>query len=172
MSGQRACNKCGLKGHFTRKCRTKNNSNNTKRENSSNTQQLEAKRVKQDVERVQSIQDEDGYDSDVFYIATSDDNIEVMCNIGGVDCLGIIDSGCKSNLVGETTWKYLEAIQIVTIDKCQNPKKSFRSYTGHSLQVIGMFVAKLQIGKATFYVTKGNGKLLVGRETAINTGIL
>lgn len=48
--------------------------------------------------------------------------------------------------------------------------------SGQPLEIIGLFEAKIGIGKSTeraeFYVNKNTGELLIGRETAERLGIL
>lgn len=52
----------------------------------------------------------------------------------------------------------------------------FKAYGGQSLPLIGVFTATVKLGNARdsaeFFVVKGNGKILIGRDTATAMGVL
>ncbi|XP_062700623.1 uncharacterized protein K02A2.6-like [Aedes albopictus] len=54
--------------------------------------------------------------------------------------------------------------------------KVFKAYGGNELPVIGAFTAIVQLGDhsrpAEFYVVQGSGKILIGRDTATEMGVL
>lgn len=67
----------------------------------------------------------------------------------------------------------------ITKDCCLEPtegdRKVFKAYGGHELPLMGAFTAELDLsGKrnSEFYAIKGEGKLLIGRDTAMEMGIL
>lgn len=101
----------------------------------------------------------DGLDDsdDVFCVTTAGTDNEVICHIGGVQVKAIIDSGSTCN-------------------KEKESDRAFKAYGGHNLTVLGKFDAVLQVKNnsiiAQFYVIKGPGKLLIGRKSAKELGVL
>lgn len=99
------------------------------------------------------------------------------CVIGGVNLDMIIDSGSKSNIIDDKTWKKLKGQKIQVKSQEKNSNKIFRSYANNNpLEVLGSFKALLQIKDksewATFYVIKNGLKCLLGKDTAIAMGVL
>lgn len=175
------CNKCGLIGHFAGKCRTKEDRVNLKRTSLDTKNQVNMKRPKQENEAVQFIaqsvnEGPNSSDDDVFCIISSQNGHKVGCEIGNVGLGAIIDSGSENNLVDEKSWKYLKLHHVKVSNKQKETDKEFKAYGGHKLTVLGTFMAELKIGNkrsmAKFYVIKGEGKLLIGRNTAEQLGIL
>lgn len=166
-----------MKDHFAQKSHTKDAKPNMKRNNSNGEDQTEAKRFKQEKEKenvqfVRREQDSDE-DEDVFCVTAEEDNVKINCKIGGVRISATIDSGCKSNLINEETWKYLKSHLILVTDKQKCSDKGFKSYSGHQLICMGMFTVQLdKYTSARFYVMEGNGESLIGRRTAKQMGIL
>lgn len=111
-----------------------------------------------------------------MFCISAPNNNEVRCKIGGVETHGVIDSGSKYNLMDQVTWETLKAGKIVVEDQRKYTDKTFKAYGGHTLEIVGVFMAVIEIGPRTenveFYVIKGTGKLLIGRDTAERLGIL
>lgn len=170
------CNKCGLVGHFAKKCHTKKTQGSLKRNQPDNGDQPEEKKIKPDKEEIKFVTQNNDTDEDIFCIETSSGDNKIICNIGCVDIPAIIDSGSKFNLVDEESWKWLKLQRINILHKEKGTDQQFTAYGGHKLIVLGMFSAKLTIGNQTnnakFYVMQGTGKVLIGRNTAEQFGIL
>ena len=96
----------------------------------------------------------------------------VMLVIGGVDVPDVlIDSGATCNVMGQQTWELLKQKGI----KCESRKsaRELFAYGGtEPLPTLGTFTADVTRAgmengsKADFVVVKGDGRTLLGRETA------
>ena len=92
--------------------------------------------------------------------------------IGGVDVPDVlIDSGATCNVMGQQTWEFLKLKGI----KCESRKsaRELFAYGGtEPLPTLGTFTADVTWAgmengsKADFVVVKGDGRTLLGRETA------
>ncbi|KAL9966531.1 hypothetical protein ACROYT_G024619 [Oculina patagonica] len=92
--------------------------------------------------------------------------------VGGVDVLDVlIDSGATCNVMGQQTWDLLKPKGI----KCESRKaaKELFAYVGtEPLPTLGSFTADVMLAgsnvrcRTDFVVVKGNGRTLLGRETA------
>lgn len=176
------CNKCGGNNNFSRKCFSKrvDRVNNKLAEMKTDDEQPAFKKQKPNEEIVQLVH-ENPFDNDddlngVYCITTSGSDNEICCQIGGVQVKAIIDSGSKCNLIDEHTWQNMKKSNVKVTNKKRKSDRSFKAYGGHALTVLGTFDAALQIKNkqvtARFYIIKGKGKLLIGRETANALGIL
>lgn len=112
----------------------------------------------------------------VFHLTTIDNDGEVKCDIGGVTISVVIDSGSKYNLLSESVWELMKSNKVVVGNQTRNVSKVFKVYGGQELEVLGAFTATIKLGDrkapAEFYVVKGSGKVLIGRDTATAMGIL
>lgn len=174
------CNKCGGRDHFGRKCYSKKRArpfndrsdqpNQKKPTVTKNEKQID----QQPAETVKHITE--SKPKYVFCITDHHSNDQIECKVGGVATKGIVDSGSKYNLMDQETWESLKSKEVVVTNQRQETDKQFKAYGGHSLIIIGVFEAEIEIADksilAEFYVIKGTGKLLVGRETAEALGIL
>lgn len=70
----------------------------------------------------------------------------------------------------------MKKLNVCVTDKQKGSDRLFKGYGGHSLTVLGTFNASLEVAgrsvETKFYVIKGAGKFLIGRETAMQLGIL
>ncbi|XP_055615270.1 uncharacterized protein LOC129761559 [Toxorhynchites rutilus septentrionalis] len=112
----------------------------------------------------------------VFNVTTTDNDGEVQCEIGGVTISAVIDSGSKYNLLSEIIWQQMKSKKVVVNNQTREVSKIFKVYGGQELVVLSAFTATIKVGEritsAKFYVVKGNGKILIGRDTATVMGIL
>lgn len=144
------CHKCGGRDHFQRKCLSK------KRRIPKEEISRSEKKPKIEEEKVQLISnydkgydddkiniDKDGYEEDCMCITTGMDNT-VKCKIGGIEATAIIDSGCLCDLVDEKTWLALISANVVVHEKKKDSDRNFKTYGGHSLTVLGTFLAVLE----------------------------
>lgn len=88
----------------------------------------------------------------------------------------VIDSGSKCNIIDEGTWTKMKGQKVVVKNKNSQSDRSFKAYGGHQLTVLGTFEATLAVrnkkNKAKFYVVKGVGKPLIGRDSAKELSVL
>lgn len=112
----------------------------------------------------------------IFNVTSTKDDGEIPCEIGGVVASAVVDSGSKYNLLGEEDWQKLKRSKIAISNQRLETSKVFKAYGGQPLTLLGVFTATLKIGTKTepaeFYVVKGNGKFLIGRDTATAMGVL
>ncbi|XP_055630900.1 uncharacterized protein K02A2.6-like [Toxorhynchites rutilus septentrionalis] len=66
--------------------------------------------------------------------------------------------------------------KVTVIQQTREVSKVFKAYGGQELPVLGAFTTTIKLGNesrsAEFYVIKGSGKILIGRDTATSMGVL
>ena len=126
-------------------------------------------------QREDCIEDDD--EDDVFgECVLSGDGGTVQLKVGGAIIKGVlIDSGASCNVVDKDTWEDLKSQGI----KCQSEKgtqKLFRYGSAEPLSTLGKFCTFVQLDdhvvEAEFVVISGKGRPLLGRETAVQLGVL
>lgn len=171
---QRSCDKCGLMGHFARKCKTKMTNKRVYSANQSDRYQKSFKNVKK--ESVQSITSKP--DEKKEYIFHVDVLNELRCKIGGIPVDMVIDSGCRLNIIDDKTWNALKRKQIQVYNQQRDVGRTFYGYGNKNpLEALGSFETDIQVpnGKkmrTTFYVIVGGSQCLLGRETSEQLGLL
>lgn len=177
----KTCNKCGNRDHFARKCRKRQFNRQSRNKNDADRSIVEKLAKNEDsneespkVENtVKQITTTDEY---VFNVTAGKDSSEVNCSIGGIAATAIIDSGSKYNLLSETTWIRMKSNGVAVSNQRQETDKVFRTYGGHELPQLGVFTAEIVVDNrrclAEFYVICGDGKILIGRDTATAMEIL
>lgn len=184
------CNRCGGRGHFMQKCRSINRQSNGTSSSTFKRTAIEQpsrpspfKRDKKDGDEPVRflVEDDDEYvfgisDDDTSPEEDYDPGNEIQCTIGGVDTTALIDSGSKRNLMDEDKWKWFKSQRIVVVSQQKQSNNRFRAYGNRLLSNLGVFEAVIQIAgtenRATFYVVKERGPLLIGRVTGYALGIL
>lgn len=187
------CGKCHKIGHFARKCMSslkQRTSIGQKRKYVAGAHDNPAKR-----QRIRMIQDEcestvtdenithsdtensrgttDGY---ILSIGEHDELIWV--DVGGVLIKMVIDSGCKKNIIDDETWEYLKQRKVSICNQRTKVDEVFRCYGKDSkpLEVRGSFETDLKVGgvckRATFFVIKNGSQALLGKDSAIELGVL
>lgn len=178
---RKVCNKCGGKDHFAKKCRTKypisqhaRTDGNEKIQPQGIGRSNKIDRKDDETHTVKHIVDE--HVEYVFHLTTPDGNGEVQCEIGGVSTYAVIDSGSKYNLLSQSNWEQLKDKKVIVSNQRREAQMVFKAYGGQSLPLIGVFTATVKLGNARnsaeFFVVKGNGKILIGRDTATAMGVL
>lgn len=177
----KTCNKCGSRDHFARKCRKRSFQRQFRNKDAAD-RTVSEKKNKSDhsgddsVKTNSTIKNITADKEYVFNVTTGDDGSEVQCEIGGVAVSAIIDSGSKYNLLSEEIWNKLKSKAIVVSNQRKETNKVFRAYGGHELPQLGVFAAEIKINGrqelTDFYVIQGNGRILIGCDTAISLGIL
>lgn len=173
----KSCNKCGGRDHFGKKCRKRkqsrpfDNKNNANKASKGSNEKDDSNKTENTVKHITAEQGE--Y---VFNVTTGDDGSEWQCAIGGIRVTVIIDSGSKYNLLSQTAWEYLKSKSVVVSNQRKETGKVFKAYGGHELPLLGAFTAEIELdgrhNTVDFYVIKGEGKVLIGRDTAIAMEIL
>lgn len=179
----KTCNKCGGRDHFFRVCRSMKRSRNfdtksmrpqdkTKIEKAESDDEPAGKQKQTETVKLITAKDSEY----IFCISDREDSNSVKCKIGNIETKAIVDSGSKFNLMDENSWAEMKGKNILVSNQRKETSKIFTAYGGHTLTIIGVFEAKIEIGchhvMADFYVIKGDGKLLLGRDTAMMLGIL
>ncbi|XP_055525274.1 uncharacterized protein K02A2.6-like isoform X2 [Wyeomyia smithii] len=180
----KTCSKCFGKNHFAKKCRTRHPTkpkSYPKSERSGNEQTPTVSSKSNENENshtVKHIADDsvNDYAEYIFNVTSCDSNAEMQCEIGGVSVSAVIDSGSKYNLLSQSNWEQLKGNKVVVLNQRREAPMEFKAYGGQSLPLIGAFNAILKVGTANTvaenYVVEGNGKILIGRDTATSMGVL
>ena len=118
------------------------------------------------------VEDEDEY-ALVVKSASQPGKIEVF--IGGILVEMLVDSGASTNVIDKHLWSKLKREKIECVSKKSN-KKLYPYGSKQPLEVLGTFSALTNVGefvvKAEFVVIDGEGESLLGRETAVQLGVL
>ena len=121
---------------------------------------------------MESERDEDEY-AFIVNSATSPEKMDVT--IGGAVVEMLIDSGTSTNVIDKNLWSKLKQDKIKCVSR-KSDKKLYSYGSKQPLNVLGTFSALVRIeGKETeaeFVVINGEGVALLGRETAIQLGVL
>ena len=157
------CNECNLRGHFKKMCKTK-------------------EKRKKVVRRVDE-QNKDDSDDEHYVFGTNDNlkNEMIHVIVGGVNVMGIVDSGASCNMIDVGTWEKLKQNHIKT-NTCstEHNKKVFAYGSNTPLPIRGIFTANIQLPNQTdsssfnaeFLVTEKKGVPLLSKETSMKLGVL
>ena len=164
-----ACKKCNKIGHFAVVCKMKSGMENQWSSGSRSVKQVSSEREHKVVDKVE---DDDEYAFSIGH----DSGAVVDLVVGGVILRRVlIDSGASCNIVDKHTWENLKKQGI----ECESRKESRKLYPYGStkpLETLGVFKAKVQCDReqieAEFIVIAGKGRSLLGRETAVQLGVL
>ena len=164
----KTCHKCGGTDHFGSQCKTKT----AKPPKPRREEKPKGKKKKKSVKYVGSERDEDEYAFTVNPV-TSPEKIDVT--VGGVEVEMLIDSGANTNVIDKNLWSKLKQDKIKCVSR-KSDKKLYAYGSKQLLNVLGTFSALVRVeGKeieAEFVVINGEGAALLGRETAIQLGVL
>ncbi|XP_048774395.2 uncharacterized protein K02A2.6-like [Ostrea edulis] len=157
------CNKCGKKGHFAKVCKTKSDSPRTKPGRDRSTK------------HVHLVQSESSEDQFAFAVHDKYTNGMIDINVGGATVQMLIDSGATCNIVNSDIWSAIRA-NNESMSLSRNTKRLFSYGSKEPLQILGTFqtVAKygLRETSAEFAVVKGDYISLLGKDTAVELGVL
>ena len=164
----KTCHKCGGADHFGSQCRTKT----AKPPKPRRGEKTKGKKREKSVRYVGSKGDEDEYAFTVNSVA-SPEKIDVT--VGGVVVAMLIDSGASTNVIDKNLWSKLKQDKVKCVSK-KSDKKLYAYGSKQPLKVLGTFSALARVGEkeadAEFVVIDGEGAALLGRETAIQLGVL
>lgn len=185
----KSCMKCGGADHFAQKCQTKRpkrmdgyrrfgrpGSGRTFKANSRPDNKDDNSHIVKHI--LDDVADDRADDKTeyIFNVTSCDSDGEMQCEIGGVPVSVVIDSGSKYNLLSQSNWEQLKSSKVVVSNQRREAPVVFKAYGGQPLPLIGAFNAMLKVGNvsdmAEFYVVKGAGKILIGRDTATSMGVL
>ncbi|XP_052567403.1 uncharacterized protein LOC128093730 [Culex pipiens pallens] len=169
------CKRCGMVGHFKNCCKTKKHKS------------TKGKRLRQvtgrhgsdseDSDELEQLSDDSEEESVQYLFATEPGRKgTVACTVGSVRTNLVIDSGAGVNVIDRRTWEQLKKEKVRV--KSQKPlvKKTLISYSGHPVEVAGMFSAEVATKRtstvAKFYVAENGTCCLLGRKTSEALGIL
>lgn len=153
------CTKCSQVGHFANVCKTK-------------VPATPGGSVVRYMQEHASDEDDDEY---VFTVAGGDQGGKVIVNIGGVPVEMVIDSGASANVICQALWEQLKKCNVKCVSK-RSTKKLYAYGAVIRLEIIGTFTADATLGNKSVppevVVVKGQGEPLLGRQTAIELGVL
>lgn len=174
------CKLCKKKGHFAAKCRTRKQTSFDDR-----GRYLKRPRYSNTVNAI------DNYEADENEYLYHENPHDVICNIGesddiifvkiaGVITEMLIDSGCKYNILDERSWSQIRQQAVTNDYRLQEiPKTTFKSYGSKiPLKVVASFATKIEIPHfnratvATFHVVQYGNISLLGKDTAMQLGVL
>ena len=163
----KTCKKCGGANHFAQHCKTK--SPKPAKPGSSG----KLKDTKKKVRYVQDVDEDEDECAFIVKSASQPGKIEVF--IGGILVEMVVDSGASTNVIDKHLWSELRHEKIECVSKKSN-KKLYPYGSKQPLEVLGTFSALTKVGetvvKAEFVVIDGEGEALLGRETAVQNGVL
>ena len=164
----KTCHKCGGADHFGSQCKTKT----ARPPKPRREEKPKGKKKKKSVRYVGSERDDNEYAFTVNSV-TSPEKIDVT--VGGVVVEMLIDSGASTNVIDKNLWSKLKQDKIKCVSR-KSDKKLYAYGSKQPLNVLGTFSALVRVeGKeieAEFVVINGEGAALLGRETAIQLGVL
>ena len=163
----KTCKKCGGANHFAQQCKTKSPKPVKPRSSG------KLKDTKKKVRYVQDVdEDEDEY---AFIVKSASQPGKIEVFIGGILVEMVVDSGASTNVIDKHLWSKLKHEKIECVSKKSN-KKLYPYGSKQPLEVLGTFSALTKVGetvvKAEFVVIDGEGEALLGRETAVQLGVL
>ena len=155
----KTCSKCQGKDHFATVCRTKDGKKKHEKQEKSG-------------ESVKAV--DEHY---AFTIQIKRDSEPMLDIVAGNKPLKVlIDSGASCNIVGVDTWEDLKRQGIDCKSRATNGKKLYAYASEKPINVKGTFETTVECGsravKTSFMVIDGNGVPLLGKETAMNLGVL
>jgi transposase InsO family protein len=170
------CTKCNLRGHFSLKCRT-----NKRRIYNNNDGKFKKRKL-----NVNAITSEDESFDDLYHCFRIDNGPQhklsneelISCKIGNSEICMLIDSGSKLNIINGKDWKKISAENPNTLSINKDVGKVFKAYASPgNLQVSCKFNTRLSLKNGnseitTFYVVENGDKSLLGKNSAINLGVL
>lgn len=170
------CHSCEKIGHFRMYCRSrKMDTQKRKSEDSSKRKNDTQNWKKKKTEGGKAIDFVENEEIDYVFQVNNDATIE--CTVGGVKINMLIDSGCKLNLITDKTWEELRNKKVQVCKQVMKPNKTLLAYGSKTpLDVKGSFETEIEINgnkeRSTVYVITEGTRNLLGKNTAINLGVL
>ena len=179
---QAKCNKCQLKGHFSKQCKTKIY---TKEEKGERSQKEKKRRVRYVVEERSSDSSSSEEDNcidgenvhSVFSIQSASNKCELFLG-NKAKCSFIIDSGASVNIIDKSEYKRL--LKANVDGKLINDSTNkYYAYGGKRLKDLGIFQTslyspqtKLLLPDTKFLIYDGCGPCLLSKNTSEEIGLL
>lgn len=161
------CTLCRKKGHFQACCRT----------NVKHKKKFDKKKEDNSKKKIRQIADSSDTEEEyTFGIGTNKQQESIDVKLGGVHLKVMVDSGATCNVIDEETWKHLKKHKIVCTTSSTN-KLLYPYGVKEPLPVLGKFETEVEVTPdrketAVFYVIKGKGSALLGKETSVQLGVL
>lgn len=167
----KTCHVCGKLGHFRQYCRTQLLK---KRKMEDNDTRKEARPTKQ-MRKHKGIDNVTEEEVDYVFNINNDANIE--CDVGGIRTKMLIDSGSKYNLITDQTWTMLKQKGVTCFNQNGKPNKILLAYGSQvPLEIMGSFETEIKVNdreeRAYIYVIANGSRNLLGKDSAINLGVL
>ena len=161
------CKKCGIRGHYDKKCRTSKQTGEHSRQRGRHSAYTVDEREEEDY--AFTVQPEH---------CLKTDNGVVGVSVGGVSLSNIlIDSGASCNLIDKNTWEYLKSKGVTCKSKMLS-KKLFAYGQNKPIETLGIFECNVicsstqKACNCEFIVVKNTGKSILGRSTAEKLNVL
>ena len=166
----KTCKKCGGADHFAQQCKTKSSKLAKPSHGAKSNDGKKKVRYVQDVN--EGDEEEDEY---AFIVKSVSQPEKIGVSIGGIPVDMLVDSGASTNVIDKNLWTKLKQEKIECVSKKSN-KKLYPYGSKQPLEVLGTFSALKKVGEteveAEFVVIDGEGEALLGRETAVQLGVL
>ena len=166
----KTCKKCGGADHFAQQCKTKSSKLAKPSHGAKSNDGKKKVRYVQDVK--EGDEEEDEY---AFIVESVSQPEKIGVSVGGIPVDMLVDSGASTNVIDKNLWTKLKQEKIECVSKKSN-KKLYPYGSKQPLEVLGTFSALTKVGEteveAEFVVIDGEGEALLGRETAVQLGVL
>ena len=166
----KTCHKCGGADHFGSQCKTTKADKPPKPRRGGKPKGKNQK--SKSVRYMESEGEEDEY---AFVVNSAGPPERINVTVGGVVVAMLIDSGASTNVIDKNLWLKLRQENIKCVSK-KSDKKLYAYGSDQPLKVLGTFSASVKVGQneveAEFAVIDGKGAALLGKETAIQLGVL
>ena len=156
----KTCRKCNGRDHFASKCKSGSGRKPAHKANF--------------VEAQSNSEDENtGF---AFMCQSNDDFERLDVEVGGVTVKFIVDSGCDTNIIGESVWRDLKKSKIKCLSNRKTTKRIYAYASDKPLKVLGVFTAVGRVGDREsvdeYTVVQHQVEPLLSKRTSINLGLL
>ena len=113
----------------------------------------------------------------VFTVNNGLENSDFIIEMGGDKIPVIFDSGASVNVIDRCMWEWLKGKRVKCVSTCRISDKKIYGYGNDKpLNVAGCFNANVSVNDkcvhADFFVVEEKGQALLGKQTALDLGIL
>ena len=178
-----ACYRCGQTGHYGRdpecpargktciKCQGKDHSASV-----CTTSRSQRERKRSQPKNPANVRAVEAANQEYAFTVNSRTEPTLDVTVGNQRLNMLIDSGALSNVVSVHTWEQLKQAGIKCSSRASSNKKLYAYASDEPLTVKGTFTCSVKCGqratRADFLVVEGKGVPLLGRNTAMELGVL